>query len=1586
MKKRLLIAFCLLTVLAILLVPNKSKGPQYTPPFEVDEVPEIDYPETERSRDRPDLALEQEYEMTVDNAVGYVPTQRKVDAFNIISQHNKEGIATQEAIAGVEWNERGSDNIGGRTRAVMFDPNDSDAKKVWAGAIGGGLWYNNDITDPLSNWQQDQGIMASLAISTIVFDPANKQNFYMGTGLGFTSRFRGAGIWKTTNAGESWTQLASTINSDFFFVQKIQVTSQGVVLAATVTGLHRSTDGADSWTKVLDGRFGDIDIATDGTIYTTQGVNSTGAVLKSTDNGVTWTDITPIEGGTRTTLAVAPSNPSIVYVVADGGSGGEDVEYFMKSTDAGASWEDIPIPLYLNQDCTPSTDHFTRGQAFFDLSLEVHPENPDIVYAGGIDVHRSLDGGATWESISYWTGGNCKDYVHADIHEFQIRPGYPNSLLVGNDGGLDYSIDAGSATSPDFERRVNNYNTMLFYYAAMVNEIGSNVMLAGAQDNGTQRFTDPGVNSTRMVTGGDGAFCFIDPNDPNIQISSFTNNNYNFSTDGGLTFTRINTTANSGRFINPTDVDFEKGRIFAAAGNNQLGRVSNIPDNPGNFTTLNIDIGGGRISAVKVSPHTENRIFVGTPGAGGAGGKLWMIDDAQLGTPTITDITGEMDESRGNYLRSIDIGASDDELLITFSNFGASSVFTTMDGGTSWVNKEDNLPDVPVRWAIYNPSNRNQVLLGTDLGVWSTNDITATNPNWESSNDGMAQSVRVDHLLYRSSDETILAATYGRGLFTSNVFATTVKSDFKTKQIVAYVGVPVQFEDASLLHGDSWDWDFGDGGSSTLQNPSNTYTTAGTYDVTLSVASGSSSETKTGYVTVLPVVSVPYTAADGGNFEADLGHFTSRSLLNETNMWERGVPGNVLNTPFSDTTVWKTKLEEDITDLGFDHQSALYTPAYDLSGLDKDYTLSFRLSAENVFCNAPMALQTHYSVDGGVVWTTLGSSNGDAGSVNWYNRGPNTGCSIARAVFEDKMGWNDTRRDNSLTQFKLNFLAGQKNVSFRFVISVQNGWSSRGYNIDGFMIDDMEVLATAPTANFEASPLFAYEGSEVQFTYTSNGADSFLWDFGDNTTSTERDPLHIYTTAGKFTVSLTINTNGTPITETKTDYISISPERAVPYALADGGNFDVNESDFNVVGHGGTQFELGASGISGKDGTVSGVNAWVTGLDASQYADNSDSRLRSPLFNFSTQGQIYTLEFKSKFAFENEFDGFIVNYSTDRGTSWTKLNNVMEEGWYNMISDPESIFGASVPIFGGSTDGEFESFSTDVTFLIGENVVFEFAFLSDDGVVDVGMALDDFQILLSTPEPIVPDFEVQTGTGCTNQQVVFTNTSTGSIGTYAWDFGSNADPATATGEGPHTVTYDVAGLSTVSLTASNALGQSETESKTDIVLTGELHTPTFFEEDNGDRNVARLVVTEEGEAYQWFLGSAEIDGATERIYLATEIGNYFVEVTVNGCKSSSNQKQIITSSEEEDEFRNGITIYPNPVKDVLNVQVSNPNIGDLKIRIFDVTGLAILDKTVQKLTFDAEYSFYLANYKSGVYMIEISSDKARSIKRILKVD
>lgn len=1560
-------------------VTASQKGVSYLSPdhAKYEKVKHLTYAEIKKlaKRDRPDLAALQNFEMTEDPKLGYPPVHRKLAAYDYAKKLLLKK-ARQKAITGVKWQERGPNNIAGRTRAIMFDPNDATKKKVWAGSVAGGLWTNDDITSPTSSWSAVDHFMVNLAISTITYDPKNTNTFYLGTGLGFTSRLRGAGIWKSTDGGANWTQIASTKTADFYYVQKITVTSTSTVLASTSTGLMRSTDGGTTWTNVLSGFSADVELASNNNLFA---ANRSGQIYKSTDDGINWTEVTPKSGGTRVEMAISPSNPDIIYAVADGGSGETDVAWFVKSINGGANWTDVEIPKYRDAQGNEQSAHFTRGQAFFDLILAVHPTNPNVVFAGGIDVNRSTDGGKTWARMTNWIGALANSYAHADQHAMTFRPGYNNEFMIGTDGGVFLSQDV-TATSPTFFERNRNYNVTTFYSVTMKNEKNSNYIIAGAQDNGSLRTTDLGIGAGYEVTGGDGAYCFIDQDNSDIQVTSYVYNSYRLSQNGGKSFSSISDETSKGRFINPTEYDSDTDILYAAGGLNELTRIKNVSGTPGSLETLTLSMDNRQITHIKASPYTANRLFVGVRIANGEG-KIYRIDNANGANPTATEITGTYSGSHGGWISSIDVGASDNQLLATFSNYGINSVYESTDGGANWSNKNGNLPDMPVRWGLYNPNNRAEVLLATEVGVWSTDNLSAASPEWEPTNAGLAN-VRCDMIKYRSADGMVAVATFGRGVFTTNIFSTIASADFSTRQTVAYAGVPVKFDNNSL-NGTTWLWEFGDGQTSTSRNPEHTYAAAGTYTVTLKIDGGGGDKTKTrtNYVKVLPTKNTPYTLTDGGNFETSQGDFTGQSLLNGVNNWELGTPTGTLATTASGTNAWKTGLTTNVKNEGFSYVSALYTPNFNFTSTAGAYKLKFKKSIKTKFCNAPVAMQLEYSIDGGKTWDVLGTSKPTYGAVNWYNRGTFTGCNINRDIFPSltQDGWTAATANatvNEQTEYDVSFLKGNANVAFRFVVGVSAGSAADSYE-DGFMIDDFEVAFTDPTAEFDANSVISYVNQDIQFNYRSSGATSFSWEFGDGGTSTTENPTHKYAAAGVYNVKLTINGSGGTKTTTKTGYITILPSRPANYGVADGGNFDVNENDFAAQNVAGTKFERGKSTVTGKDGTASGNFAWVTGLADNQYTDNSTAYLYTPLFDFTYLGT-YKVEFKAKYKFEDKWDGFIVEYTTDKGQTWFKLNDKQEEGWYNQISDPQSVFGNEVPMFSGNTNGAFNTYSTDVSFLSGNagGVGFRFVFLSDANTVDVGLALDDFVMSGPVAGTPVAGFTAANATGCSGQVVTFTNTSTGSITSLTWDFGANATPKTAVGVGPHTVTYTASSATknTVKLTANGSV----IEQKADFITIAPAHSPSFTTT-TVDQNTV-LLTASTGDSYQWYKDDVAISGATSQTYTATVRGTYSVAVNVGGCTASSNK---IPTSLNSTDFSKSIKAFPVPSKGKVTLELNTSDIGNVKVNVTDLSGKTVYQTSFDKKGLSLKESIDLSSLGKGVYLLEIVTPKNKGIRRIV---
>ncbi|GAB5558070.1 MAG: hypothetical protein SchgKO_22830 [Schleiferiaceae bacterium] len=1103
-------------------------------------------------KDRPDLAWEQDFLETMDPALGRPAPERLKIAHQRVEQfkqaQSSKFLSSTPGAATTPWVERGPNNVGGRTRAIAFDPNDATHKKVWAGGVTGGLWYNNDITNSSSTWISVNDFWDNISISAIAFDPTNPQIVYVGTGEGFgTGSSRGAGIWKSTNGGTSWTQLPAS--TSYYYVQDLVVRDEsgtGVVYAGTRgnyhsgswhgsanTGLYKSSNGGTSFTQVLPNIPGEIhpyavaDLEIDsanniwvGTMNISYGLTDRGGgrVLKSVD-GTTWTVAHNHGAGSRVEVAIAPSDTNRVYALFENSS---QVDAIKTSSNGGTSWTTVSEPNDADPGI-PSTD-FSRGQAWYDLILCVDPNNASIVWTGAIDLFRSNNAGTTWSQMSHWYGGFTYPEVHADQHELVFQPGVANPVLIsGSDGGIYYT-GAPNATSPTWSHRVTDYNVTQFYACAIHPTAGQNEFLAGTQDNGTQRFTNPGMNATTEATGGDGGYCFIDQLDPNYQVTSYVYNSYWRSTNGGASFgSFIQNDQSTGKFINPTDYDDNQHVLYSARTSSTINRITNMN---GSYSIGNFSISGmsSTASHLRVSPHTttSTTLFVGT-----GNGEIYKVTNAQGASPSSTLISGTLPS--GN-ISCIEVGYSENVLFVTYSNYGMTSVWRTYNGGTTWQNMEGDLPDMPVRWCLLNPNDSTEMLLATEVGVWSSNNILSASPNWTPTNSGLAN-VRVDMLQMRNSDYEVLAATHGRGLFSSSGFnvPTTPIAAFSASPTTACIGETVSFTDQTTQGPTSWTWtitpstfSFVNGTNANSQNPDIQFTAAGNYTAKLvaSNSQGSDSLTLTSLITV-GGKSLPYTE----DFESGYAEWTIDNPDNSTTWGSSTVGGS---TPGSNAMSL-----DNYNYSSTGQRDGLISPPINLTGYS-GATLTFDYAYAPYSTSYRDSMAVYVSTDCGATWTRIATYDD--------NGNPFATASATTSYFSPSTSSDWCGSSPSCPSLDLTPYVGNASVK----IKIEN---IAGYG-NALYVDNINITgttATAPTANFTASSTTPCQNASVTFTDASTGATSWNWVFSPSTVTytggtnaSSQNPQVQFTGSGNYTVALTSTNSAGSATETKSNYVSVT--------------------------------------------------------------------------------------------------------------------------------------------------------------------------------------------------------------------------------------------------------------------------------------------------------------------------------------------------------------------------------------------------------------------------------------------------------------
>ncbi len=606
-------------------------------------------------------------------------------------------------------------------------------------------------------------------------------------------------------------------------------------MGGTTYGLYKTTDGGSNWTEVnlpltSDGKKycpNDIEVGADNKVWLSTidsriWGNGGGKVFSSTD-GITFVekyniDVANPSGSasvtvktSRTEIAVSNTNPNKVYVLADrnsnDGTTSTDLTVIYKTTDDFATSSIIATPV--DADTAISSLDFTRGQAFYDLMMEINPLNDENLFVGGIDIFSTSNGGTSWNQKSIWTGGAFQD-VHSDQHIAAFAPGASNKMLFGNDGGVFYTNDSGTAITS----RNEGFNVTQFYSLGVAPtnvSIGAGTgdnFVAGAQDNGSNMFLNApsGDSGSVEVQGGDGAFCMFDQDGVDkYRITNYVYNNtirlYNYATN----VTRsINTesqttpgTVPNGAFIAPMTLDSAKDILYSdysapvngtVAASYRVRRYKNIKSGTfqkalmTNTTLLNTPP-----TALTVSPYlnasSTSTLLIGT-----RNGRLLKVTNADAGTTTLgtaavwSNITGP---AFAGSISDVEYGNTENDIYVTFHNYNVASIWYTADGGVTWQNKEGNFPDIPVKCILRNPLNVDEVIIGTELGIWRTETFNTALPIWIQSQNGM-QNVKVTDLDLRN-DNAVYAATYGRGIF-SGVFTANLSSPSfaKTESVKVY--------------------------------------------------------------------------------------------------------------------------------------------------------------------------------------------------------------------------------------------------------------------------------------------------------------------------------------------------------------------------------------------------------------------------------------------------------------------------------------------------------------------------------------------------------------------------------------------------------------------------------------------------------------------------------------------------------------------------------------------------------------------------------------------------------------------------------
>lgn len=734
------------------------------------------------------------------------------------------------------WKRRGPFEVGGRTRGLGLDIRNENI--INAGGVSGGMWKSSDNGQSWTKTSLPYQLHSVTCLVQDKRAGKEDYWYYgTGEYWGNSAAIYGDGVYKSSDNGNSWSVLPSTSTGivssweqPFDFCWNIVTNPAApdsideIVVATASMGILRSLDGGTTWVNVLGGSskalFSDVQVTSQGVYYATlssDGQHNIKGIFRS-ENGKQWINITPPNFPkfyNRVVIGIAPSDESQIYFLGETpnsgiktiNSQGDSMWHSLwKYKFLGSSgntvlgeWEDRSLNL-------PKPEP-TRGQMnsqrSYNLVIKVKPDNPDVLFIGAVAMYRSDSGfkGNEWA----WIGGTCPDETcnyfyrytnhHADVHNIVFSNDNPNVLYTGSDGGVHKTLD-NMSDNVEWISLNNGYYTTQFYHVAIDhgNQLNRQI-IGGLQDNGTllsrtndlnKKWTEPlRADGFCCQIPDDAPYYYVSQNDtiqPKIKICR----NVHDEEGNNTISTRIDPIGGADFIWNtPFMLDPNNNDIMYLAGGKMLWRNNNLSGIPFETTIdstsinwdslsntridfINIAPLGERITALSVSISPANIVYYGT-----SKGNLYKITDANVGDPEPVNVTGS-NFSNGN-ISSIAFDPNDaNNVVVSFSNYNILSIFSTTDGGQTWVSISGNLEERPngtgvgpgVNWvSILNVSNQKVYFAGTTAGLFTTAYLNGDATAWQMEGPDVIGNMVIHNIDVRQKDGYVAIGTHGTGVF-----------------------------------------------------------------------------------------------------------------------------------------------------------------------------------------------------------------------------------------------------------------------------------------------------------------------------------------------------------------------------------------------------------------------------------------------------------------------------------------------------------------------------------------------------------------------------------------------------------------------------------------------------------------------------------------------------------------------------------------------------------------------------------------------------------------------------------------------------
>lgn len=924
----------------------------------------------------------------------------------------------------------------GRVNIVHVDP--SNPSVIYLGAPAGGIWksINNGST-----WIPLTDELPQIGVSGIAVDYSNSNTIYIATGDKDAGDSYCVGVYKSTDGGLTWNPTGTMGGSNPLRAGDIIIhpTNNQILWCATSNGIYKTTNAGISWTQVQAGDFSQGNIRLKPGDPTKVYASSENSFFRSVDTGSTFTAVTvsTIATTSRIIIDVTPANSNLVYALSVNTS--NTLNGIYKSTNEGVSFS--------RAFGTP--DILESNQAWYDLALAVSPTNADEIYTGCLNVWKSTTGGSTFSKLNSWSNPTGPSYTHADIHYLGF---HGNKLFAGTDGGIYVSENNGT----NFTDLTAGVQISQFYKIAVAKQTSAN-MVGGLQDNGGHAYSG---SQWKNYYGADGMDTAINPTNPNQYYGFIQNGNslYISNSAGNAISSSVSSPGGAnGNWVTPLIAN-NSGELFSGfAGLYKLTGSA--------WVQQNVDgLGTGNLDEIAVDPSNDDIMYVAN------GVKLYKSTNRGV------NFTNVFNSVNGN-ITFIEVHSTDSNIVYLVTEGASGKVLKSTDGGVSFTDFSTGLPFIGKNCIVHQGRNTdNPLYVGTALGVYYRDD---TMSSW-SPFDTNLPNVSVTDLEINLEDAKLIAATYGRGVWQTNIPVQVPANDLKFVSIQnpginiscgssimpqvevknngtnSVSSVTVNYLIDTTPYNYVWNGLLAPSATTIIDLPTATLTRGvHSMNVTTTITNDAYPDNNSGltqfYVNDAGSVGVtnPFTSTSDALISYNEGGTTSQ--------WVRGIrSGGAMDS--AGNTVYTTNLLGNYPDLT---KSYIVSQCYNLSNVVNP-TISFDMKFD-LEANWDV-VYVEYSTNFGANWTVLGEQG-----PTWYNSNRTEATAGNDCYNCPGAQWTGTDTTLRTYTYPLNALNSQTNIIFRIVFHSDESANQLGVNIDNFVI-----TGTLSNQNFELQNIVLY--------------------------------------------------------------------------------------------------------------------------------------------------------------------------------------------------------------------------------------------------------------------------------------------------------------------------------------------------------------------------------------------------------------------------------------------------------------------------------------------------------------------------------